>query len=166
MHSCFILLPHFLSQMDTFVVDGQMIMAPEALATFFTLVCFLTRVYLLMFGQVIMTYERFPTFVTLIALVIMVDSKVEPVGASVTETLATDATEVRLLSTVDPQMLPQGCPFSYGFATYKAGPLFLASMCTLDVPLSVACVIKLSATDLTGERTQVVLFLVLQPGKP
>lgn len=37
-----ILLPNFLSQMNAFVVDCQMIMAPEALATFFTLVCLLT----------------------------------------------------------------------------------------------------------------------------
>lgn len=37
-----ILLPNFLSQMNAFVVDRQMIMSPEALATFFTLVCFFT----------------------------------------------------------------------------------------------------------------------------
>lgn len=37
-----LLLPDFLPQMDTFVVDCQMIVAPEALATLFTLVCFLT----------------------------------------------------------------------------------------------------------------------------
>lgn len=36
-----LLLPNFLPQMHTFVVNRQMIMAPEALATFFTLVCFL-----------------------------------------------------------------------------------------------------------------------------
>lgn len=37
-----VLLPNFLSQMNAFVVDCQMIMAPEALATFFTLVGLLT----------------------------------------------------------------------------------------------------------------------------
>lgn len=37
-----ILLPYFLSQVNAFIVDCQMIMAPEALATFFTLVCLLT----------------------------------------------------------------------------------------------------------------------------
>lgn len=37
-----ILLPYFLSQVNAFVVDSQMIMPPEALATFFTLVCLLT----------------------------------------------------------------------------------------------------------------------------
>lgn len=44
-------------------------------------------------------------------------------------------------------------PFPYRFPTNKAGPLSFASMCALNVPLSVACVIKLSATDLTGKRT-------------
>lgn len=113
MYSGFILLPNFLSQMNTFVVDCQMIVPPEALATFFTLVCFLTRVYLLMFGQVIVAYEGFPTFVTLITFVIMVDSEVEPIGAAMTETLATDTTEVRFLSTVNPQVLYKCCPFPH-----------------------------------------------------
>lgn len=105
MHSSFILLPNFLSQMNAFVVDRQMIVAPEALAAFFALVCFLTRVYFLMFGQVIVAYKGFPTLVTLVALVIVVNSEVKPVGAAMTETLATDTTEVRLLPTVDPQVL-------------------------------------------------------------
>lgn len=105
MHSSFILLPDFLSQMNTSVVDCQVIMASEALATLLTLVCFLTRVYFLMFGQVIVAYEGFPTNITLIPLVIMVDSEVKPVGAAMTETLATNTTEVRFLSTVDPQVL-------------------------------------------------------------
>lgn len=153
MQSRFVFLPHFLSQMNAFVVDRQVIMAPEALPTFFTLVCFLTRVYFLMFGQVIMAYEGFPTFVTLIALVVMVDSEVEPVGAAMTEALATDTTEVRLLPTVDPQVLPQSGPFSYRFPTNEAGPFSFASMCALNVPLPVACVIKLSATNLTWKRT-------------
>lgn len=94
-------------------MDRQMIMAPEALPTFFTLMCFLTGVYFLMFGQVIMAYEGFPAFVTLIALVIMMHSQVEPIGAAMTETLPTDTTQVRLLPTVDPQVLPQSCPFPY-----------------------------------------------------
>lgn len=37
-----ILLPNFLSQMNAFVMDCQVIMAPEALAAFFTLVGLLT----------------------------------------------------------------------------------------------------------------------------
>lgn len=37
-----VLLPDFLSQMNAFVVDRQMIVAPEALATFFALVGLLT----------------------------------------------------------------------------------------------------------------------------
>lgn len=105
MYSCFILLPDFLSKMDAFVVDCQMIVASETLSTFFALMCFLTRVYFLMFGQVIMAYEGFPTFVTLVALIVMVDSKVEPVRAAMPETLPTDTTEVRLLPTVDPHVL-------------------------------------------------------------
>lgn len=36
-----ILLPHFLSQVNTFVVDSQVVMASEALPTLLTLVCFL-----------------------------------------------------------------------------------------------------------------------------
>lgn len=90
-----------------------MIVAPEALPTLFTLMCFLTRVYFLMLGQMIVAYEGFPTFVTFIALVVMVNSEVEPVGAAMTETLTTDAAEVRLLPTVDPHVLPQCCPFPY-----------------------------------------------------
>lgn len=113
MHSSFILLPNFLSQVNTFVVDRQMIMAPKALATLFTLVSLLTRVYLLMFGQVIVAYKGFPTLVTLVALVVMVDSEVEPVGAAMTETLTADTTEVRLLPAVDPHVLPQCCPFPH-----------------------------------------------------
>lgn len=105
MHSCFILLPYFLSQVNAFVVDRQMIMPPEALSTLFTLVCFLTGVYFLMFGQMVMAYKGFPTLNTLIALVVMVYSQVKPVGASMTETLATDTTEVGLLPTVDPHVL-------------------------------------------------------------
>lgn len=37
-----ILLPNFFTQMNSFVVGGQMIVAPEALATFLTLMRFLT----------------------------------------------------------------------------------------------------------------------------
>jgi len=37
-----ILLPHFLPQMNALVVDRQVVVAPEALATFFTLVRLLT----------------------------------------------------------------------------------------------------------------------------
>lgn len=99
--------------MNTFVVDCQMIVPPEALATFFTLVCFFTRVYFLMFGQVIVTYEGFPTFVALVTLVIVMNSEVEPVGAAVTETLATNTTEVRFLSTVNPQVLHQCRPLPH-----------------------------------------------------
>lgn len=153
MHSRFIFLPDFLSQMNTFVVDRQVIMASEALSTFFTLVGLLTRVYFLMFGQVIVAYEGFPTFATLIALIVVVHSEMEPVGAAMTETLATDTTEVRLLPTVDPQVLSQRCPFPHRFPTNKAGPLPLSSMRALYVPLSVAGVIKLAPTNLTGKRT-------------
>lgn len=37
-----VLLPNFLPQMNAFVMDRQMIVAPEALAAFFTLVGLLT----------------------------------------------------------------------------------------------------------------------------
>lgn len=70
-----------------------------------------------------------------------------------TKTLATDAAEVRLLPTVDPHVLSQCCPLSNRFPTNKAGPLSLASMCALNVSLSVTCVIKLSTTNFTGKGT-------------
>lgn len=81
-----------------------MIVAPEALPTFFTLMSLLTwkntqslheqevcaflsvcedettltGVYFLMFGQVVVADEGFSTLVTLVTLVIVVDSEVEP----------------------------------------------------------------------------------------
>ena len=54
-----------------------------------------------------------------------------------------------------PSALPHGTdvPFPHWFPTDKTGPLSLASVSTLNVSLPVACVIELSATDLTGKRT-------------
>lgn len=113
MHSCFILLPHLLSQVDTFVMDGQVIMAPETLPTLLTLVGFLPRVYFLVFGQMVVAYERLSAFVTLVALVVVVDSKMKPIRAAVAETLSTDTAEVRFLSAVNPQMFSQRCPLPH-----------------------------------------------------
>lgn len=44
-------------------------------------------------------------------------------------------------------------PLPYGFTTDEAGPLSFASVRALNVPLSVARVVKLSTTNLTGEGT-------------
>lgn len=99
--------------MNGFVVGSQMIVAPEAFATFLTLMCFLTRVDLLMFGQMIVPYEGFSALVTLVAFVVMVNSEVEPVGAAVAETLSADAAQVRLLAAVDPQVLFECCPLPH-----------------------------------------------------
>lgn len=132
---------------------------------------------LLMLGQVVVADEGFPALVALVALVVVVDPEVESVGAAVTEALAADAAQVRLLAAVDPQVLlqrrpvgwfslpisastrrkeagtQQVSPLPHRFPTDEAGPLPLASVRALDVPLSVARVVKLPPTDLAGERT-------------
>lgn len=79
MNRCLILLPDFLSKVDTPVVDGEVVVASEAFTTLLTLVSLLSRVYLLVLGEVIMPYEGLSTFVTFITLVIMVDTQVKSV---------------------------------------------------------------------------------------
>lgn len=74
-----VLLPNLLSQMNTFIVYSQMVTATKALPTFFTLMGFLSRVYLFVLSEVIVAYERLPAFITLVALIIMVDTEVESV---------------------------------------------------------------------------------------
>lgn len=106
MYCCFILLPNFLSQVNSFIVYCQMIMPSEALSALFTLVCLLSGVYLLMFTQMVMADEGFPTLNALVALVVVVNPQVKPVGAAMAETLPTDATEMGLLPAVDPHVLP------------------------------------------------------------
>lgn len=196
-----VLLPDFLPQVNASVVDRQVIVAPEALATFFALVGLLTcdrtapvkrqrhktrqehrrrtRVGFLMLGQVIVADEGFAALVALVALVVVVNPQVQPVGAAVPEALAADAAQVRLLAAVDPQVLlqrgPVGgvgggqrgyththtqdaemeerSPLPHRLATDEAGPLPLASVRALHVPLPVARVVELASTDLAGERT-------------
>lgn len=131
-----------------------------------------------MLGQVVVADEGLPALVALVAFVVVVDPEVEPVGAAVAEALAADAAQVRLLAAVDPQVLLQRGPVGGGsvlrvsastrrkdagterlsplphrFPTDEAGPLPLASVRALDVPLSVARVVKLPPADLAGERT-------------
>lgn len=133
----------------------------------------------LVLGQVVVADEGLPALVALVAFVVVVDPEVEPVGAAVAEALAADAAQVRLLPAVDPQVLlqrgPVGTvvlqisasthrkdagtgtgglsPLPHRLPADEAGPLPLAPVRALDVPLSVARVVKLPPTDLAGERT-------------
>lgn len=78
-----------------------------------------------------------------------------------TKTLPTNTTKMRLLSAVDSQVFFQSRSLAHGLPADEARPLPLPAVGALDVPLQVAGVVELAAADVTRERAQVELLLML-----